>query len=54
MVLYCKKKSFADLVDSLESTHSLERLVEMSRKASQSFLMGFYTQQRGSKEGRTV
>lgn len=51
-----QKKSFADLVDSLESTHSetLERLVEMSRKASQSFLVGFYTQQRGSKEGRTV
>ncbi len=39
------KKSFADLVDSLESTHSetLERFVEMSRKASQSFLVGFHT-----------
>jgi hypothetical protein len=40
-----QKKSFADLVDSLESTHSetLERSVEMSRKASQSFLVGFHT-----------
>ncbi len=40
-----QKKSFADLVDSLESTHSetLERLVEMSRKASQRFLVGFHT-----------